>query len=458
MKTSVLQVLAVSCMILLNACTKSDFLSKKPLTNLLTPQTVTDYYYIMDIATQVYLGGLAQVSSDDYTVTFEQMQSSINATQRNAYTWEKDIYAGEADIEDWNAPYKNVFYANCVLDGLAGLKDANTPEAQFVKGWALFSRAYSFYDLTRNFCKAYDASSANTDPGIPLRLSSAINYTLPRASLQQSFDQIFADLSVAVDLLPATRSSSNFNRPGKLAVYALMARMYLDMRNYTQAEKYADLSLDIYKTLIDYNTVNGAASIPFAPTNDELIFNSNGASPYSFMNSGTSGGRAAEDLINLYDPNDLRLSVFYTKQPDNSYSRNRGYNGRGFNPFSGLATDELYLVKAECLARRGETTSAMDWLNLLLIKRFSNTVPYVDLTASSPADALSKVLQERRKELVWRCIRWHDIKRLNMEGANITLTREVNGQTYSLPPNDPRYVFPIPTSEISLTGIQQNIR
>jgi len=68
------------------------------------------------------------------------------------------------------------------------------------------------------------------------------------------------------------------------------------------------------------------------------------------------------------------------------------------------------------------------------------------------------VLQERRKELVWRCLRWDDIKRLNKEGKGIVLSRRLGDAVYKLEPNTPGYVFNIPQDEINRSGIIQNIR
>jgi len=70
---------------------------------------------------------------------------------------------------------------------------------------------------------------------------------------------------------------------------------------------------------------------------------------------------------------------------------------------------------------------------------------------------LNKILTERRKELLMRGLRWTDLRRLNKETAfATTLSRIVNGTTYTLPPNDPGYVFRIPLSVINFTGIEQN--
>eukprot|EP01037_Dinobryon_pediforme_P010934 gene10934-11017_t len=442
------------------ACKKTDFLGKKPITNITTPTTLTDFQELLDNATVMnYTDGLSQLSCDDYAVSFADWQTG-SATERNGYIWAKDIYAGDVGIRDWNYPYQQVFYANSVLEGLAKSDSANSAQGQFIKGWALFTRAFAFYDLTRTFCKSYEPSTAKTDLGIPLRLKSGIDYTLQRSTLAQSFDQIFSDLSVALPLLSDARPSNYLNRPSKLAVYALLARIYLDMRDYTNAESYADKCLSAYNTLIDYNTVNQTANTPFSATNDELIYNARQVAAYGLFTPATSNApdKASPDLITLYSSNDLRLSIYFKKAVDGTYIRKRGYYGSGSYAFTGLATDEIYLIKAECLAHRNQTTAAMDELNQLLVKRYSNASLYINLTASSPAQALMLVLTERRKELPWRGLRWFDIKRLNAGGANITLTRVLNGTTYKLAPNSPLYALPIPDDEIALSGIQQNVR
>ncbi len=346
------------------------------------------------------------------------------------------------------------------MDGLSNNKLDVTPDGKYIKGWALFCRAYAFYDLTRTFCKPYDEITASTDLGIPLRLSSNIDYLEQRASLKETFDQIFSDLSISEDLLPSERSSSNFNRPTKIAVFALLSRIYLDMRRYEEAEIYADKCLELYDNLIDYNSANVTAVTPFSNTNDELIFFSRQVLSYSTftINTASTKSKISPELLNLYQEEDLRKALYYRVLSDGTYGKKRGYNGAGNYHFTGLATDEIYLIKAECLARKNQTQLAMEWLNKLLIMRYDSSIPYTPLIAVTPEEALSKIIIERRKELVWRGLRWQDIKRLNKEGAGITLTRTLKGETYTLPPNDPRYVFPIPDDEIALSGIKQNVR
>ncbi|MEJ7778953.1 MAG: RagB/SusD family nutrient uptake outer membrane protein, partial [Daejeonella sp.] len=79
--------------------------------------------------------------------------------------------------------------------------------------------------------------------------------------------------------------------------------------------------------------------------------------------------------------------------------------------------------------------------------------------AASSDDALKMVLQERRKELLMRNRRFNDLRRLNKDSRfAITLKRILGANTHELPPNDKRYVFPIPETVIAATGMAQNER
>ncbi|MBX2954429.1 MAG: RagB/SusD family nutrient uptake outer membrane protein, partial [Leadbetterella sp.] len=83
---------------------------------------------------------------------------------------------------------------------------------------------------------------------------------------------------------------------------------------------------------------------------------------------------------------------------------------------------------------------------------------YVPYEFTEKDSALNIILTERRKELVFRGLRWPDLKRLNRDGANITLTRKVDGEMHTLPPNDPRYAIAIPEEVIELSDILPNPR
>ena len=71
-------------------------------------------------------------------------------------------------------------------------------------------------------------------------------------------------------------------------------------------------------------------------------------------------------------------------------------------------------------------------------------------------DALEKILLERRKELVWRGLRWQDIKRLNGEGRDIVQKRLVDNTMVTLQPTATYYAMPIPEDVVENSGIAQN--
>jgi len=447
-----------------SGCKKS-FLDEKPSTSIVQPTTIEEFQSLLDNYDVVNVTtGLGILAADDYSFYSDAVwQSARTATQRNSYVWARDLYEGEV-LDDWNKPYSAIFYANSVLLGLDKLPVTSFNGSQWnhTKGWALFVRAFAYYELVNDFAAMYDAENATNDLGVPLRLNPSIDELLPRSSVKENYNRIIADLTLASQLLNTSLPLANRNRPSKVAAHALFARIYLNMRDYGKAELHADTCLQLYNKLIDYNTLSKTSSTPFSLTNDELIYSKLAANKPAYSANSTYT-HILPDLINLYSPNDLRLVLYYAKQADGSYRMKRGYHGNGANPFTGLATDEVYLIKAECLARRGIAAGAIEVLNQLLIKRWNPSatmpaLPYKNIEATSAGDALNKVLLERRKELVWRGLRWGDIKRLNKEGADITLTRTIMGTTYSLVPNSPRYIFPIPDDEIALSGIQQNIR
>lgn len=443
-------------------CQKS-FLDEKPSTGIVQPTTLEDMFRLLDnVSVMNQTGALPQMSSDEYFIKGEAVLASLNSvTQRHAYTWEMDIYGGEVEIRDWNIPFKAIMYVNNVLESLAQNADRDTPQGRHIAGWALFARAYAMFDLVRNFAPVYEKQTADQDLGIPIRLSGSIDEVVGRASLGETYQQILNDITAAIPLLDQNIPFNNRNRPSKVAAYALLARVNIAKRDYQLAEIAADSCLSLFNLLIDYNTVDRYDQTPFSYNTEETIFFSNQVFVYSTTTgygsilSSYYGVDTA--LLALYEPHDLRKSIFFHHHDDGYATMKRGYVGGGFYAFTGLATDEVYLIKSECAARRSDNETALHYLNALLEKRYKSG-KYEALTIDANEHVLQLILTERRKELIWRALRWSDIKRLNKEGANITLERSFNGQLIQLEPNSPRYVFPIPDDEIALSGIEQNER
>ncbi|WET68775.1 RagB/SusD family nutrient uptake outer membrane protein [Sphingobacterium sp.] len=452
----------VLILIVLSACSK-DFLDIKPSSSIVQPSTLEDMEGLLENhgVMNSISPALGQLSSDEYFfVDQKAWQGTLTQTERLAYVWEKDIYNGDINIMDWNKPYAAIFYANNIISQMDKISPAiDTRRYNNLLGWAYFARSYAYYELLRNFCKYYDANTANVELGLPLKLSPNVDEVVQRSSLAETYNFIMSDLNKATQLLDANDYISKRNHASKAACYALSARIMHATGNYAKALLYADSTLLLHNNLVDYNTVSLSSQTPFTYVMDEVIYFSTQVNNYA----GTTGylNRTAvgvdTQLYGMYKPNDLRKEIYFMKNSLGNYNVKRGYLGGGSYPFTGLATDEIYLIKAECLVRSGNTTSAIDVMNDLLIKRYTKG-KYNLIEPMDSKSMLTLILDERRKELVWRGLRWMDLKRLNKEGGGIELQRQVSAQNYTLPANSKRYTFPIPDDEIAFSHIMQNER
>lgn len=440
---------------LLSGCTKT-FLDKKPDQTLVVPQTFQDLQALLDNSNSMNINmpALSEVSSDDYYVTDAGFASVTTPMFRNAYTWNKDLYDGSPDIIDWNYTYQQIFYANVVLEGLEKMTAAQRAGRQYAteKGSALFFRAYGLYSAAQLFCKPYNAATAAGDLGMPVRTSSDITQKSTRASVKATYDQVIADLQESLGYLPQTVSIKT--RPSLAAGNGLLARAYLSMADYPHAFQYAGQALKLYSTLLDYDAASTTKLHSFRKYNDEVIFHSR--IYYTSLTNNTSRLLIDTTLYRMYVADDLRRVLFFTPAA-NGQTFKGSYTGSD-DLFNGIATDELYLIRAEAAARLGNTAAALADLNTLLTARY-RAGKFTPLNAATAGEALDLVLKERRKELLLRGLRWSDLRRFNQEkGREVTLERQLYGTVYTLPPNSPRYVLPIPDIVIQLGGIPQNQR
>lgn len=434
------------------ACSCKKYLSEKSDKTLVVPTTLSDLQGLLDndYTMNIKTSSFGQNSDDDYFMTPDKY-NGVGDLDRYVYTWRPKEYNHP---NDWAYCYNVVFNSNYCLDQLTKLEQTAQNKTQWnnVHGSAHFFRGYSFLNLVWDFAKAYDEQTAAMDLGIALRLNADFNVPSVRSDVKACYVQIIADMQQANADLPD--NPSHPLRPSKAAACAALARTYLSMRIYDSAYKYAELVLKIKKDILDYNSsaVDPSSPVPFKPYNKEIIFYTEQSGLFQPVFSYAS--YIDTTLYASYADNDLRKTVFYFSQ-DGYHSFKGQYSANPYAFFSGITVPEMLLTKAESLARLGQWQAAMDELNKWLPYRYI-TGTFTPLSASTQAQAIAIVLQERRKELTMRSLRWIDIKRLNKEGANILLKRVVGTETFSLPPDDKRYALPLPKDIIDLTGMQQN--
>jgi starch-binding outer membrane protein, SusD/RagB family len=461
----------------LEGCSK-DFLEVKQTKSLQVPHTIADFQAILDYN---FLPGnsahtLGANGSDEYIITearWTQLATEAYAYLRDVYVWSKEINMLQYEQnKDWNRAYVYIFYANHALSGINAIKPTADEQAAWnnVKGSALFFRAFNYYALAQQYAYPY-VKGADNPNGLPLRLEADVTLAVQRSSVHATYEQMLQDALKSAELLPAETKRTNYIRPGKVAAYALLAKIYLQMEDYEKAAEYAGLCLALRGQLIDFNTIGAtdpanryeyAFEADYGVSNPEVLYYSVSDNGYATALNVMFKDRTAFEpsLLALYGPGDLRYSVYFRPYIDMDDYRFLVMKGSyaAYAYFSGLAVDEMYLLRAECNARTNKIDKALSDLNLLLKNRI-DPAHFSPVTETDPEKLLKQIFLERRKEMVLRGTRWEDLRRLNKEPQFAqTLVREIGGKRYELPPNDPRYTWPIPMSEIDAGRVAQNPR
>jgi hypothetical protein len=248
--------------------------------------------------------------------------------------------------------------------------------------------------------------------------------------------------------------------PSQAAVFAILAKVYLNKREFGDAKRFADSTLKLKSSLLDLNPyITSTTGYPLKVNDPEIILS-------KVTDQTAQSLPLSNELLNLFDTKDLRYQVY--TQPGaqilGSNFTNRGYMKNRIvsqGGYVGPSVPETILIKAECEARGNDAAAAIATLNTLRKKRFT-PADYTDLPVTDAADALKQVINERRRELMGRGARWFDQRRLQQDpGGNFVsaVTRTFKGITYTLPLGSNLYVYPIGDKYIQFNPeIEQNPR
>lgn len=432
----------------LTGCDK--FLDAKPNKGLVVPEKLEQLLSLMRKESESMRDPMyGEISTDDYYWDVADLNSKQEPI-RNTYNWVPTDMFGSEDPTDWVFHYRFIYYANTVLEKLPAIRPSIAEMALWnkAKGEALFYRGKFHYDIAIIWASAYNIPDINKVLGVPIRLHTNFNERSYRASLKDTYMQIVKDLEESVNYLPEV--AEHVTRPSKLAARAMLARVYLSMGEYEQALQYAEDVLKIKSDLIDFKTLSTTANYPLSMFNKEVIF-------HSHMQTGMSNIYMNPDFFESYSDDDLRKDLYFKYGNNGKVNFKGSYYGSSAL-FAGLAVDEIYLIAAECLARKSVLDKAVGYLHRLLSMRYKQgAAPRLD--GLSNEELILYILAERRKELVFRGLRWGDVKRLNNERRDIQLARySSDGEVVYLKPNDPRFNLPFPEGILHLSDIEQNPR
>lgn len=438
-------------------------------------------------------------ASDDYgllTSIFDNANGIYTPITAHYATWEIENVAND-DGKAWSTEWKKIFYANMILESLEEVE--GTPsEKESIKAEAHLVRSYSYFQLVNTFCLPYSDEN-NSELGLPIKESTSYEESGKRVTLQETWDFILSDLKAALKLnkdLELVDGKFRSWRASTPAINAFAARIYLTMGDYVKAQSFAEEALSAHYVMMDYNSdmrysdiiseenVDGQMKRVWYPYTHDRPTEQNKMEwkdlyYFRFLENDRWFYIPSPDLLALYNHQyDLRYKYHIVE--DFSYDRGMTISYPGYIFFhnsgipSGPTVGEMLLVKAECQARTGNWNEALTTVNQLREKRMDNTAPanVINLSASNQAEALTKVLEERRRELPFTQ-RFFDVRRFNNNNDptdDVVMTRSFypvgasvveaskGAITYTLDAKSRKFARPIPVIDINATEgvLEQN--
>lgn len=385
---------------------------------------------------------LSGLSSDEFT-NYSTVQNvldfytnSLNPTNTNltGYLW---------------TPYYNIIYqCNAVIEGLQNSENISAKVKTQLTAEAKFTRAYIHFLLTNFF----------GDIPVITTTDYRINAVLPRSSVQMVYQQIQMDLLDAKQNLQAVyvgadgeTPSNERVRPNKAAAEALLARLYLFKKEYTNAESEAtevikqstyglptDLSGVFLKNSIE--AIWQLQPVPNIPTTEADMFVLSGA-PTAGLNRSVA---LSDQLMALWEMGDGRKdkwcgSVTAAGKTYAFVNKHKYVGAANTTEYSMiLRLGEQYLIRAEARAQQQNVKDAIDDVNALRSR--ANVSVYDYLTISDP---LPLIADERQRELFAEGHRWFDLKRTGKVDEVMTTATATKGGTWK----SRSALYPIPQTE-----------
>ncbi|PWS32648.1 RagB/SusD family nutrient uptake outer membrane protein [Pedobacter paludis] len=370
-------------------------------------------------ASFLYLGLL----SDEVNIYNQSLNVSMLAYYQNALR--------ETSSElPWSDFYLAIYKTNSAVEGLNKTSSLTPAVKKQLLGEAKFLRAYFYY------------YAVNLFGDVPLALTTdpEVNRQLPRAPIQDVYNQIVADLIDAQTLLSKNFLGKNLMittsdrvRPTYWAATALLSRVYLQKGDFSGAVQQSTQIIENTNlfSLINLNDVflkNSSETIWSIEPRQGPPFNVN-QSLYFVLNAGgpdnSKNYYLNNDLYNAFEAGDGRkvnwtgsVSVG-TKFYPYAYKYKSTPSQTTFTEYDVLfRLGEQYLIRAEAKARLLDVEGAILDLNkirtrarLAATPAVPNPLPNLQLPLSR-TQLNAAIEQERKVELFTEGFRWFDLKRM----------------------------------------------
>lgn len=435
------------------------------------PHTVEDYDEMLNHPVMYDINNPDQMIPEVWVS--DEVLSGLEIYQSNGYKWEPYQYLPDENDANYSDLYKRIYACNEIINNIDKVESVtlNEPLRYQVKGQAHADRARCYWGLVNLYGDHYSPENRNK-PGVPLILENDLSQKAKRATVGEVYELINKDLQVAAQLAPVSVDDNKKIRATLQGVQAFRARVWLYMNQLDSAKVAIDKAFETKVPLLDYNdfvdenelgkTVTPWTGNGTRPTlyreNPEIIWHV-GIYYYIYLFNGIY---VNPDYLKLFNTrNDLRYLFDYgTDDPIvGTHHESVCYFARGMDKTYMISGAEMYLLKAEILARRGDFNGAINALNELRKHRYLEGSNY-ELTAADAATALKLVKDERKREMGFTCLSWFDLRRYQAYGESVpTYTRTYGGKTVTLAPGSNLYTLSIPRYVIGKnSNIEQNPR
>lgn len=448
-------------MMLMSSC--NDYIDVLPK-GMRIPSTLQDFEALMrnEYSANYLACAQAPYLLNDKFVGTNACRNQDNLTTCH-YMWKEDrdrtlLNASTEDVFDNG--YGIIGVMNTIIENAPGATDATDAEKNEVLSYAYAVRAFVLFQIVNYYADAYDPVKAEATPGVPLIYSANLNAPWHQGSVKEVYDQILSDFNKSIELGVPEKAMTAV-QPDRGAVEAGLARVYLSMREYDKALAHAEAALDRNSRLFDWNDFYARykdrvdnpddynkITSPMDHVNVENYwFCSGNGNP----NYPCSDIDIPEERRAMFEPGDVRALCRWKRYQSQADVYYRGML-TGYYNLSGIATPEVYLIKAECQVRKGNITDGLETLDTVRKTRLAPD-SYSPSAASDEGEAIAKIRRAKADELINSIYPFIDAKRLNAEGKyTVTLTKTFDDKAYTLSPTSHLWTMVFPANAINRPG------
>ncbi len=361
----------------------------------------------------------------------------------------------------WTTMFAAINATNAIINSEVVVPDAVQDERDHIIGEAYALRGLIYFDMVRFFAQHFTFTADASHPGVPIVLEFDPTGIPSRSSVNEVYDRVILDMTMAISLMDSDSRSGNSNTLSSTSVKALLARVYLYKEDWSNAEA---MATDVINSG-EFSLVSNANYYNLWTTDNssESIFEISMTEADNVGGGGLAGLYLPEifgdylpsnDVVSLYDTEDARLSTFeedplligefapyrMIKYPDIN----------GFDNVKVIRLAEMYLIRAEARAEIGtDIAGAQDDLDAVHQRAVAGSADNAD-TGDALDDA---IFLERRLELAFEGQRLWDLMRKKMDVVRTNCT----SQTCLIPYASETVILPIPQNETDVNpNIDQN--